>query len=233
MKAKLVSVFVFLCSTVVAAQEWTVIADNMHFEAQLGKEPVSAMDVYEKFAGTPFLNDEFVEGSLITTDSLMYQNVLLRYNIFKDEMEFKLKNENVYRVIANPRNFLFINIDNLVFQYLAFSDKNRPAQGYFQIYSEGDCQVLMRIRTDYAEPEGARGFEKAKPPRFEEKRNTFFVKFGQQLPQEVRFTRKNILALFGNKRNEVAAFVKDNKLSYRRADDLVKMADWYNQMTNR
>jgi hypothetical protein len=216
---------------VIYAQDWTVIADDMHFEAQMGKEPVSAMGVYEKIAGTPFLNPQFVNGSLITNDSLMYTNIPLRYNVFKDEMEFRVGDEEIPRIIANPRSFLFIHVDSLVFQYLAFSDNNRPAQGYFQVLNEGPCQVMMRRRTDYAEPKGAHGFDKALPARFEEKRNTYFVRFGRQLPQEVRFTRRNILKTFEEKQGAITDFVKENNLSYRSIDDLIKIAAYYNELS--
>jgi hypothetical protein len=227
------SIFTFsliiICHTI-SAQDWTVIADNMHFEAQMGKEPVSAMDVYEKIAGTPFLNPEFINGSLITTDSLKYTGIPLRYNVFKDEMEFRIGDEKTPRVIANPRSFLFINLDDHTFQYLAFSDNNRPAQGYFQVLNDGTCQVMMRRRTDYAEPKGAHNFEKALPARFEEKRNSYYVRFGRQLPQEVRLNRRHITGMFGQYQEEITDFVKENSLSYRSIDDLIKIATYYNQL---
>jgi hypothetical protein len=229
MRPILILSFIIFCQTI-SGQDWTVVADNMHFEAQMGKEPVSAMDVYEKIAGTPFLNPKFVNGSLITTDSLMYTSIPLRYNVFKDEMEFKIGDEEIPRVIANPRSFLFIHIDGLNFQYLAFSDNNRPSQGYFQVLNEGPCQVMMRRRTDYAEPKGAHGFEKALPARFEEKRNIYFIRFGRQLPQEVRLNRRNILGIFEKKQEAIADFVKEYSLSYRSVEDLIKIATYYNQL---
>lgn len=226
-----ISLLLLFLSIALSGQDWTVVADDWHFETQMGKEPVSAMDVYSKIQGTPFLEDDFVNGSLITRDSLMYKDVPLRYNIFKDEMEFLVGGEDVPRVIASPRNFLFYYLEDKIFEYLSFRDNSGARQGFFEVMNPGECQVLLRRRTDYAEPEGARGFDPAKPARFAERRPTYFLRFGRGIPEEIRFRRRSILDAFGEKRSEIANFVSDNNLSYRRADDLIRMAEYYNQIT--
>lgn len=224
--------FLLLCLPVtLSGQDWTVVADDWHFETQMGKEPVSAMDIYSKIQGTPFLEEDFVDGSLITRDSLMYQGVPLRYNIFKDEMEFLVAEEDVPRVIASPRNFLFYYLEDKIFEYLTFRDNSGASQGFFEVMNPGECQVLLRRRTDYAEPEGARGFDPAKPARFAERRDTYYLRFGRGIPVEIRFRRRSILDAFGEKQSEIANFVSDNNLSYRKPDDLVRMAEYYNQTT--
>ncbi|MFP4366855.1 MAG: hypothetical protein ACLFQA_07150 [Bacteroidales bacterium] len=212
-------------------QDWTRVSDDWHFEAEMGKEPVSAQDTYKRIAGSPFLNDDFIEGSLITKDSILYPDIPLRYDIYRDEMEFMVEGESVPRVIATPQNFLFFRLDEKTFVHIAFLDGNTPKRGYFELLNRGECQVLMRRRTDYAEPEGARGFDPAKPARFVQKRNSYFMRFNNQVPEEIRLRRRNILSSFDEKKDEISGFVNENNLSYRSLDDLIKMADYYNQLT--
>jgi hypothetical protein len=224
------AIFFILFSLAASGQSWNVVVDNMQFEAAMGKEPVSAMDIYEKIAGSPFLNDTFKDGSLITRDSLLYPEVPLRLNVFKDEMEFLIGHDSAPRVIATPRNFLYFLVGEKTFIFLAFRDGNTPRQGYFEVMNRGESQVLVRRRTDYAGPEGARGFDPATPARFVQKRNTYFVRFGNQVPREIRFRRGSILSAFEKKKDEISGFVRKNGLSYRDPDDLVKIAEYYNQL---
>lgn len=230
MRSIAVLLFSFLFCLSAKGQEWNVIVDHLHFETRMGKEPLSSVDIYEKIAGTPWLDNDFTDGSLITRDSLMYVNIPLRYNIFKDEMEFLIGDSNTPRAISNPRNFLFIHLEDKVFSYLTYQDGNRPAQGYFEILTEGECQVLMRRRTDYAEPKGAWGFDEAKPARFVRKRNSYYLKSGRQLPREINLNRRSILQAFDEKQDEITGFVRENNLSYRNIDDLVRMAEYYNRL---
>jgi hypothetical protein len=233
MRSFLLLTFLFLHPLTVPAQDWVIDTDYMRFLIDLGKEPPASVVKYEEIEGSPYLTDHFVAGTLIATDSLIYRNVLLRYNIFSDEMEFLIERGGSPRVIANPRNFLYIELEEMKFKYLTFRENNRPAQGYFQVLNNGECQVLLRRKKVYAEPEKARAYGESRPPRFEEGSQALYVRFGRELPQEVRLTRRNILALFEERQDEITGFARANKLSYRRINDFVEMAGYFNQLGNR
>ncbi len=211
-------------------QEVNVVVDRMQFENRMGREPATAADKYSGIEGTPFLSKEFVKGSLITNDSIMYKDIPLRYNIFSDEMEFLLIDDPVPREISNPRNFRYFNVGNRTFIYTAYRSNRSPRQGYMEIITDGKCQLLLKRRTDYADPEGARGFTPAKPARFVEKMDTYYLRFDKKVPEEVRFRRRGILPLFGDMQDEIADFVNETGLSYRSREDLIDIVRYYNQL---
>jgi hypothetical protein len=231
MKKYLSSWFFLFCYIVVSGQDWRIVDEFNVIKARMNNEPYSRTDVYNNAEGSPFLNSEFVPGSLITKDSLMYRNVPLRYNVFRDEMEFLIGADENRRVIGDPRNFLFFILGDKTFTYHTFIDNNRPAHGYFEVLNKGNCQVLKKKQVVYLEPEAPKGYSEARPPRFEEKNDKYFLKFDMQLPREVRLRRRNVLEAFANKSNEIAGFVNDKKLSYNNPGDLVKMAEYYNQIS--
>ncbi len=209
---------------------WTEKADFLHFRNAMEKELYSKEDLYRNIEGSPFLNNNFADGVLITNDSIMYENVPLRYNIFKDEMEFLITPDDGPRIIGNPRNFLYFILDDRLFAYKAFMEKDRPVYKYFEIVRTGKCQVLKRKNVVYVEPQQSRGIVGSSPAKFEERRDSYYLQFGTLSPVEVNLRRRSILDAFDQKRDEIAAFVNDNNLSYRNPDDLIKMAEYYNRL---
>ncbi len=217
----------------VTGQEVNVVVDRLQFENRMGREPATAAEIYEGIEGTPFLNEDFVKGSLITNDSIMYKGIPLRYNIFSDEMEFLLSDDPVPREISNPRNFRYFNVGDRTFIFTAYRSNNSPRQGYMEIITDGKCQLLLKRRTDYADPEGARGFTPAKPARFVDKMDTYYLRFDKKVPEEVRFRRRGILPLFGDMQDEIADYVNETGLSYRSREDLAKMVRYCNQIAGK
>lgn len=233
MKYLLTPIIFILFFSAVSGQRWTVLSEHTHFVRELGKEAVTVRDSYDGIEGSPFLNDDFVEGSLITRDSLMYQNVPLRYNIFKDEMEFLVESGSSPMIIGTPQNFLFFRINDKTFSYLAYNDGNTPKRGYFEVMNQGECQILRRRHITYRDPEPERGYSPAQPASFVTRKDLFYVKTGGQTAEEIKLRRRDILSVFDEKKDEVSGFVSENNLSYRSADDLVKIAEFYNQIMNK
>ncbi len=225
-------IFISYC-IVTIGQDWKEDYDKLILDIRLKNEPLSRINPYEKIDGTPYLNDDFVNGTLITSDSIIYRHVQLRYNIYEDEMEFFMADDAAPRKISNPRSFLFFYLEDKVFVYLTFQENNRPRQGYFETFNKGYCQVLRRKHTVYAEPEELKAYSEGKPARFIERPNIYYLRFDNQIPEEIRLRRRNILQAFGERGDEIADFVRENNLSYRRIGDLVKMADYYNRQTGK
>jgi hypothetical protein len=227
MKSILLSLAFSIGCISLTGQEWINVYDEIRFKLLVGNES-TATYTYNNMEGTAFLNDQFVNGSLVTTDSIMFKNVPLRYNIFKDEMEFKFGDDDPPRIIGNPRSFLFFYLEDKTFAYLTFIENNKPGQGYFEVLNQGACQLLVRRQTVYTEPEKARGYAESRPARFEPRRNAYYLKFGKQLPGEVNLNRRDILRVFGDKQEDIAGYAKENKLSFRNLEDLIKMTSYYN-----
>lgn len=232
---KLIVIIIFLiinCLTGLS-QDWNVIQDMqdyLYFRDQMDKEALSRTDAYKDIEGSPFLNNNFVTGSIITKDSLMYKDILLRYNIYQDEMEFTITPDDDPRIIGSPRNFLFFNLEDRVFAYISFQLNKKPASGYFELLNMGECKFLIRRHTYFAQAEASRGYIGPTPARFEKGKDAYYLKLGTDLPIEINMNRNSVLEAFGEKQDIIAGFVKDNNLSYRRPEDLVKMVQYYNSL---
>jgi hypothetical protein len=228
----LLSFIYFNCKGQEPWQElWQVMSTEMEYELLKGIKPSSDLYLKSDIEGSPFLSEEFTDGSLITTDSLMYNNIPLRYNIYNDEMEFLHKTPGaVPMVITNQRRFIYFILDEKVFVYTAFLQNNKPGSGYFEILNEGNFQVLLRRNIVFAEEEKPQGYNYTKPARFEAKNHQYYFRVNKQIPEEFNLRRNNILEMFSNKKTEIEQFVKENRLSYRDINNVIRITDYYNQL---
>lgn len=69
--------------------------------------------------GSPFLNQEFVNGSVYTTTKFQYADIPLRYNIYNDNIEFKTP-ENKILAIAQPETIDKITFGDYTMEYLSY-----------------------------------------------------------------------------------------------------------------
>lgn len=227
MKHFLTCIVLIIIHLEITGQEWIITDDFNNIEHQLRRDMITETPYID---GSPYLNDEFVSGKIITTDSLLYKNVPLRYNIFNDDMEILIGSSQDPRVITDPRNYLYFSINERSFSYYTYTERNSAQQGYFEVLNKGYCQVLVRRRVIFEDREQARGYADAKPARFEEMPDQYYLKFGDKIPVEVRLRRRAILNVFGDKRQEISDFIRDQNLNFRNVDDLVRVADYYNKL---
>ncbi len=221
--------FILFClySICSLGQNWEGNLQDLHNEFRM----LRARDnMYEKIEGTPYLNNDFLNGSLITSDSLIIKDVQLRYNIYLDQMEALLSGSADPRVVTSPRSFLYFQFNNRTFIYTSFLENNNPKQGYFELANRGKHQVLIRRNITYREAEEARGFSDPKPPRFIKRPDIYYIRYDRGLPEEIRLNRRNVLSAFDSNRDEIEDFVKNNNLSYRNGDDLVRIVEYHNQL---
>jgi hypothetical protein len=210
---------------------WQVRAAEMEYKLITGIKPSNDLYLKSDIEGSPFLSEEFTDGSLITTDSVMYNNIPLRYNIFNDEMEFLQNTPGaVPMVISNPRKFIYFILEDKVFIYTAFLNNNKPGSGYFEVLNEGRCQVLLRRNTVYAEEEKSQGYNYTKPARFEVKNHQYYLRINNNIPEEFSLRRGSILQIFSNKKSDIEHFVKENRLSYRDINHVIRITDYYSQL---
>ena len=52
--------------------------------------------------GSPYLNKEFVEGTIYTNQKNQYNNIPIRYNIYTDELEYRTP-DNQILTLATPQ----------------------------------------------------------------------------------------------------------------------------------
>lgn len=172
--------------------------------------------------GSPYLDKEFVKGSVITRDSIQYQNVPLRYNIYNDEFEFKV-NEAKYLAISDPASILQISIEDAVFIYLKKNNK----YGYYQLLNDDKIKLLLRYNVKFRQANVSNGISQARPPKFNRGSDTYYIQIGYNEPQKIN-NKKDINLIFGTENSAIKDLIKKEKIDIRKEGDLLKFVNLLN-----
>jgi len=182
-------------------------------------------------SGSPYLDEEFAEGTLTVRDGTVVPGLRYRYNIFNDRMEIIVNKDTA--VIDKPLAVKSVQIGDTRFVYDVYmAGADRVATSYFRVVEETDAMtVLQRLRIEleqdiyvphYAGGGGTKEFMMVR-------KDSYYIRFGDGAAQEI--TRKrDFLKLFNVLRSQVKSYMKEHHLSVRKEADLKDIARFYNEM---
>jgi hypothetical protein len=196
-----------------------VVADLQYGDfIKLQKSVISRNLTSRNFKGSPYLNDDFLLGYIIMHDSIKYNNIPLRYNIFNEQIEFKT-GETEYLAIYYPEHITEVVIDGRKF---IFADKKRKrfkTKGFYEVLYGGNPQLLVKHNIEFKYEQRALGYSAAKPPRFLDRVNTYFLKTGDEKPIKIT-KRKQFKTTFKNILTEIS----EKKSGINKKEDLIEIA---------
>lgn len=184
---------------------------------------------YEGIPGDPYLIPAWKPGVLILTDNSRIDNFLFRYNLYTQQMQF-INNADTL-AIAIPEEINNLNIDDRTFIYSQYVCKNAQKKGYFELLEDGHCRLLKRWVILY------HIIDEEKPEA--EKNNIeddifirttyYYFKLGDEPAKKIPKRQKDILEYFGDKKQDVQKYMKNEGLKIKNEEDLIKIFAFYNK----
>jgi hypothetical protein len=169
-----------------------------------------------------YLNFNFVNANISNVD----QASPLRFNIYKDEMEYMKNNEVFYLRKTEDVEIKFPSINK------RYTVKNyNDNLTYFVNLLDGDFKLLLKENVKFiaaSEPDNSYG--SATSASYKRGRDQFFIINDQGEISLVSRKKKAFLKLFNKKSNEVKSFMKEKNLSHKKRKDLVEIVAYYNQL---
>ncbi len=179
--------------------------------------------------GSPYLNAEFVNGTIFTTSKLQYDNIPLRYNIYSDQIEFKTP-ENEIQALATPEIIEAIKIGDYKMVYAPYSSFKKIRYGFFKVEEEeGKTSLYSREEIIFKKAEEPGGYKDAEPAKFINKPLSYYIRVGMEQAKKVG-NKKDIVKIFPDHKNEIAAFIKKNKTKPNNPESLKKLIHYYNSL---
>lgn len=178
---------------------------------------------YSNVAGSPFLFDDFVEGSIKLDNGAVYKGPL-RYDIYADELEFKTTAGEIY-TIENPGAIQFVKLGELNFNYFeegAFAN----VKGFFEILVVGDYSLYKKHRIILRDPEAARPYMEAKPATFVRPECSYFMMDADGNFVELK-NRKDLI-FGGVTENQLSLYIKSKKIKEKDEKDLIRFVEFLN-----
>ena len=187
---------------------------------------------FSSIEGSPYANKNFLAGIIYQEDKAVYDKVLLRYNIFSDEIEIK-KAENSAEtsydaLIKDPKST--VKIANTIYIFVPFEGSLENGHYFTVISEENAFDLYKKTEVEFSASYIARtSYERDRPAKFTQKNIYFLVsKNGTfyQLPN----SKSKIIKVMSSKEVEVKSFIKKNKLDIKTENDLVKLVKYYNSL---
>lgn len=177
--------------------------------------------------GTLYLNEEFSPGKIITSEGATYDNIPLRYNAYSDDLEFQ-KGEDTYNI--DPKTIVRrAEFGGTVFGCMKYDFFGKTQNGLFEILTEGKATLLVKYTIKFLEKEKAQAFADPKPARFEVPKKEYYIAF-EGVPAKLITSKKSLLELFGNRKDEMESYMSKNKLSIREDGALTKIFVHFNSL---
>lgn len=178
--------------------------------------------------GSPYASEEFVTGTIYTTQMQQIVDVNLRYNIFNDQMEFKAENGEI-QAIATPEIVEKIELKDVKMRYLPFSVAKKIRKGYFTVLEDGESMLLLRQEKLFKEAALPGAYKEAEPARFEDRPIQYFIKAGTAEAKLVN-SKKDLLEIFPDQQDAIEKFIKENKTRTNKPEDLAAVVKFYNSL---
>ncbi|VAW22416.1 hypothetical protein MNBD_BACTEROID01-1687 [hydrothermal vent metagenome] len=177
----------------------------------------------EGIKGSPYENEEFTNGFLVTINNTKYENIPLRLNIYNDGIEYQSKDGEIL-ALYNKEIINHLMIGGSKYKYLPYAKGDRTYKTFFRVIEEGKASLLVRQRVIFREARPAADYKKPAPPTFKRQPDEYYIRLEDGLAQKVS-GKKDLEIIFPP---SVKAFIKRNKIKATRLDGLQKLVHYYN-----
>lgn len=181
-----------------------------------------------KIKGTPYMNEEesFFPGRVIVDDSIELTDMKLRYNTYSQQMELK-DGDEVKALIAKDR-INKVLLGDKAFENRLYKNDDVFEKGYLEMIFVGKISIykkhLCKIKAGYYNATVDAG---SKNDKFIHEYDYYIMKPGYENPVKIFFSKRNFLNLFGDKKAQVKKYMKDNRLRFKRQNDLIRILAHY------
>lgn len=178
--------------------------------------------------GTPFQNNEFLNGKVLTIDDKNIDGVLLRYNIYNNKMEAKV-NATLFELSENLVKRIII--EDRTFDYLPYQFAQKEDSGYLELIRDGESKLYCRHSKKFIDAQPQKAMQdKPSPAAFRDLPVVYLLQKNESSEVIGFRNKKELLSLFPTYKNEMQTFIKKNKLKHNRQDDLKKLLNYYDTL---
>jgi len=188
----------------------------------LGKPMNINFNSSKELVGSEYLDIEFKSAKIITNEEKT-TTVDARFNTYAQEIEIKLNGE----VLALNHNIVkSVELDEKTFVPI----KDESSKFIFaEVLVNGNLSLYKKYKAIIKEGKIKEGIQTETPKDKIVIKEYFLVhKVNSEAYSLLKLKKKTILEIFNNDK-EVISFVKDNKLSYKKLEDVIKIFLYFNK----
>jgi hypothetical protein len=185
----------------------------------------SSYTLPKNYKGSPYFNDDFVLGNIYRGDTLISKDIPLRYNIFSNEIEVKETLEQPHEE-AKPltkSSEIYVKINEVLIVLVPLNGKDEDGS-YFQVLHEGKkVDLLKRVEIKYTAPKKAKTSITRDLKGVFANKDTYFLQTKNGKMYELPKAKKKKFMVFGNKKEALEQYAKENRLNINKEHDLKRL----------
>jgi hypothetical protein len=144
----------------------------------------------------------------------------VRYNIYEDQMEF-VKDKSIYYLTKEVGRSVHFKESN--FSYKAFRLKGDLHFFKVHLDVEGKNSLIAKQVVKYIDAKVAKsGYDRPRDADYKRRKDELYIAFDKNVVK-VPSSKKEFYSLFGSNSGAIKTYIKKNKLSHKKIDDLKKI----------
>lgn len=189
--------------------------------------------LYEGVKGTPYLTDKWEKGEILFTNGTKIEDIKIRYNIYKDELEFMNSTSGKSFIIDRQKveGFnLIVQDKTLSFRNFNLKPEKNDDLSFFRILYNGSVTLLRKYKKEFRRADYRGGYATGK--RYDEYidgQDYYFVNYSGNI-EKIRLGKKSVLSVLNNKEAEIKKYAAENSISFSDEEDIVKLLTFFDSL---
>jgi hypothetical protein len=198
---------------------------NRLFLQNLISQGVTEFVAPDKLDGSIYMKKEFINSKvLVKNEKTIVEGFALRYNMMSDAMEFIENNET--RSLHKHR-IAHVNIGGDLFIVATIEEEGKERLKYMKTLNLEKSLALESYEVTIQEPFYHPGMHSSIPNARAVTRTKLFANLPNQ-EEAVQIDKKaDLYALVGDKAKQVKAYMKKNKISIKKQEELQQILEYY------
>ncbi|MCA1758954.1 MAG: hypothetical protein LC658_04210, partial [Bacteroidales bacterium] len=180
--------------------------------------------------GSPYLNNDFISGKVITTTNAEYVDIPLRFNIYNDQIEFKTEGEEIM-ILAASEIIEKIEFGEYKIFYAPYSYAKKIKRGFFIVMEGGKADLYAKPEIKFIEATKPLAYQEAQPAKFNRRSDSYYIRIGMDEAKLVE-NKKTLVDIFPDNKDKIEEFIKKNKTKTNDPESLKELVQFYNSIEN-
>lgn len=180
---------------------------------------------YVDIQGSPYLNDEWKEGTVTAANNKSYPNLKVRYDVYAGELEY-MQNNQPYRLSPEAmKEFRIVDNGEMVFRNGFAPTNNNTQTTFYQVLVDGPTKLLKQLKINMMEN---KPFNSATVTKEFQKQEYYFVAKPDGSVQRIQKNKKSVLAALADQKDRLEKLIKEQNLNLNNENSLITLLEGYN-----
>lgn len=219
--------FIIICLLTVSNAQGQMTSEQIRDLTNRSK--VIVTEQTSETIGSPFFNDEFIEGS-ITLQNEQTTNVLpLRYNAYENTLQFQ-RNNNLYAMDSQTIKEFELYLEDGLIRFVKGYNARRLAEDEFvALLSDGEAKFMVKYSVNFHG--NVSGYSQATQVEEYVLAKNFYVKFGDNDVGRIRsLNERRVMRTFPSHREELEEYASQNNIQFDNVQHVARLFNYYNSL---